>query len=115
MNLLEETIEDIHLGGHKPKDIVFIGSESGFSCTWEEYKKLADCYYDSGYGAQKVASDLIIVFSDGSTMWRHEYDGSEAWHYSYPFKIPKETKKIKSLFVPSDCVGWMDLAEINAE
>jgi len=116
MNLLKETIEDIKQSGHKPDDIVFIGSErSGYSCTWDEFTKLADRDYDSGFGAQKVARDLIIVFSDGTKMWRHEYDGSENWDYSSPFKMPRETKPVTNLFVPPERVGWMGLAEINAE
>lgn len=116
MNLLQETIEDIEQSGHKPEDIVFIGSEgTGHSCTWDEFTELANRDYDSGFGAQEVASDLIIVFSDGAKMWRHEYDGSENWDYSSPFKMPEETKQIKSLFVTPEQIGWADLAEINAE
>lgn len=38
MNLLEETTLEIKLSGHKPEDIVFIGSEvSDHSCSWEEF------------------------------------------------------------------------------
>lgn len=113
-NLLKETIEDIKQSGHEPSDIVFIGSkETGHGCTWEEFEKLADKDYDSGFGAQEVASDLIIAFGDGATMWRHEYDGSECWEYSEPFVMPESQKPIKSLFVKG--VGWEDLQEINAE
>ena len=113
MNLLEETIEDIGKSGHTPKDIIFIGSErSGHQCSWEEFKLLANKEYDSGFGGQEVATDLIIVFPDGSKMWRGEYDGSEWWNYSTPFKIPKENKSIKSLITTS-C--WNSLEEIDIE
>jgi len=113
MNLLQETLEDIVRSGHKTEDIIFIGSEySGHSCTWPEYEILANHDYDNGFGAQNVACDLIIVFADGSTMWRHDYDGSENWAYSSPFKMPTEVKPIKKLFVND--VGWQDLAEINS-
>lgn len=116
MNLLQETIDDIKQSGHTPDNIVFIGSEeSGYSCTWNEYQTLANRDYDSGYGAQEVARDLIIVFSDGAKMWRSEYDGSESWAYSSPFEMPKEQIPIKSLFATPEHVGWVDLAEINAE
>ena len=119
MNLLQETIDDIKHSGHKPEDIAFIGSEDSWhSCTWDEFTKLADRDYDNGYGAQKVASDLIIVFSDGTKMWRYEYDGSENWDYSSPFKmpeVPEGTKPVTSLFVSPEYMGWMDLADINAE
>lgn len=113
MNLLKETLEDIKNSRHEIADIIFIGSqESGYSCTWPEFEKLADKEYDDGFGAQEVASDLIIVFSDGMKMWRHEYDGSESWAYYTNFKMPENVKPIRSLFVEKG-VGWEDLAEIN--
>jgi hypothetical protein len=116
MNLLKETISELKKSGHSPTDIVFIGSEeSGHTCTWEEFQVLADQEYDSGYGGQEVAMDLIIVFSDGSKMWRDEYDGSESWAWKRPFKAPETTKPIRSLFVPPHRAGWMDLEDIDEE
>ena len=116
MNLLKETKEDIAASGHKPTDIVFIGSaESGHCCTWEEFEVLADNDYNCGCGAQEVATDLVIVFKDGTNMWREEYDGSEGWSYSAPIKIPEKTYTIKSLFVTPEQVGWETLGEINKE
>ena len=109
-NLLEETLEAIKNSGHKSKDIIFIGSEdSGHKCTWNEYKKISNVNYDDGFGASEVATDLIIVFSDGSKMWRGEYDGSEWWEYSTPFVMPKEFKKISTLIKPM----WNTLKEMN--
>lgn len=109
-NLLQETIQAIKNSGHKVQDIVFIGSiDSGYSCTWNEFLLLADIEYDSGYGGQEVASDLTIVFSDGSTMWRREYDGSEWWEYSKPVESPKERKKITKLTGGM----WATLADLN--
>jgi hypothetical protein len=112
MNLLQETVEFINGIEQKTEDIIFIGSEnSGHSCTWNEFKILADQEYDNGFGAQEVATDLIIVFSDGTRMWRNEYDGSEWWAHFPPFKVPTEAKPIKKLFVED--TGWEDLASIN--
>jgi len=112
MNLLQETIKDIELSGHKVEDIAFIGSKkTGHRCSWEEFEVLSDQDYYDGFGAQQVASDLIIVFGDGSSMWRHEYDGSEYWKYATPFVMPKHEKPIKSLFARS--VGWSSLQDIN--
>lgn len=111
MNLLKETLEDIKSSGHIIDDIVFIGSEaSGFCCEWNEYESIANIEYDNGFGAQEIAADLIVVFSDGSKMWRHEYDGSECWSYSMPFKIPETKKKITTV-----CSGgvWSDLEDMN--
>ena len=114
MNLLKETREDIAASGHNLDDIIFIGGEhSGYSCTWEEFEKLADFEYDDGFGAQEVATDLIIAFKDGSKMWREEYDGSEHWSYSRPFRMPTSTHPIQSLHVRQHKIGWCSLAEIN--
>ena len=111
-NLLQETIRAIENSGHTVQDIVFIGSvDSGYSCTWAEFVLLADIEYDSGYGAQEVAYDLVIVFRDGSTMWRNEYDGSEWWEYSIPLKIPKEQKQISKLTGDT----WASLATLHKD
>lgn len=110
MNLLEETKADIKASGHKVADIVFIGSvDTGHECTWEQFRVMADREYDAGFGAQEVAKDLLIAFSDGSTMWRHEYDGSECWQYSAPFAKPSVSLPITNL------IGgmWEDLASLN--
>ena len=116
MNLLQETIEDIGKAGKTPEQIVFIGSEkSGHQCTWEEFQVLANVEYHSGFGAQIVARDLIIVFDDGTKMWRHEYDGSECWEYSHPFKAPLKTKPINRLIVKDDQVGWESLADVQED
>jgi len=99
-NLLVETKKAIKGSGHSIKDIIFIGSQkTGYECTWEQFKTLADKNYDCGFGGDVVSSDLIVVFSDGQKMWRGEYDGSEWWEYSTPFIKPKIRKRITDLFV----------------
>lgn len=109
-NLLKETEESIASSGHTPADIVFIGSEeSGHCCTWEQFRALANRNYDSGYGSPEVATDLIIVFSDGQKLWRGEYDGSEWWEFSTPFKMPEKSLPISNLFGGL----WNDLADCN--
>ena len=115
MNLLKETLEDITNSGHTSEDIVFIGSRStGHRCTWAEFQVLANRDYDAGFGAQEVASDLEIVFSDGSTMTRSEYDGSESWCYSRPFVAPADTHRIVWLFAdpPRTSCGWETLKSL---
>lgn len=112
INLLHETETAIAKSGHSPHDIVFIGSEdSGHQCSWEEFKLLADDEYDAGYGAQQVATDLVIVFSDGGWLARAEYDGSEWWEHVAPFQLPKSYAPIKRLVVTGR--GWRTLAELN--
>lgn len=84
-NLLEETIDAITRSGHTISQIVFIGSSNGkYRCTWDEFQKLADREYDSGYGSNEVASDLIVLFGDGKKMWRGDYGGSEWWEFDSP-------------------------------
>ena len=120
-NFLEETKEAIKQSGHTVDDVTFIGSEeTGHQCTWEEFEILADVDYNAGFGAQCVADDLIIVFKDGKKMYRSEYDGSEWWEFSTPFKKPNVKLKIDRLignYWPSlsklhdeDCKGhnWFD-------
>ncbi len=114
MNLLKETIESIEDFELNISDIVFIGSEgTGHCCSWEQFQYLANQEYDDGYGAPEVATDLIIVFADGTKMWRHEYDGSESWDKTSPFKMPTELKPIAKLF--ANGVGWETLEEIHSK
>lgn len=81
-NLLLETLECVARSGHSPSDVTFIGSrDAEYRCTWTEFETLADAEYDEGFGAAHVATDLYIRFSDGTAMWRGEYDGSEWWEY----------------------------------
>ena len=108
ISLIVETLTAIKASGHTPADLIFIGSEeSGHSCTWREYQQLADFEYNSGYGANEIPTDLILVFSDGSTMWRGEYDGAEWWEFSPPFIMPEDLKPIKTL------KGTWELANYN--
>ena len=110
-NLLEETKEAIENFGQEIDNIIFIGSqESGHECSWEQFEVLANQEYDSSYGGQEVAEDLIIVFEDGTIMSWGEYDGSEWWECLKPFTIPEEFHQIRSLF-PEDC--WRTLSDIN--
>jgi hypothetical protein len=114
MNFLKETIEAIEKSEHTIDQIIFIGSrESGHSCTWDEFVKLADFKYDDGFGGQEIARDLIIVFSDSTYMWRGEYDGSEWWDFLPSFVMPKTHKEIKRLKCP-ECL-WMTLEEIQED
>lgn len=110
-HLLQETIRAIANSGHTPYDIAYIGNSDGLYCTWESFQEIADVEYDNGYGSARVAVDLLIVFSDGSKMWRDEYDGQEWWNFDRPFEIPVLRQPITKV------VGdlWPTLAELNCE
>ncbi len=87
-NLLKQTIDDMEFEGKDPSDIVFIGTRSqSHSCTWDEYRNLANFEYNPDYGAVAVMNELVIVFNDGAIMERQEYDGSEWWRYIPPFVL----------------------------
>ena len=119
-NFLQETLEVIERSGHTLVDIIFIGSEdSGYGTTcWKEFTNIANIKYDSGFGAQEIASDLIIAFKDGFKMWRSEYDGSENWCFAPPFTMPEEIKPLKFVCVNqvshTSC-GWVSLLELHEE
>jgi hypothetical protein len=112
-NFLVETKEAINHSGHKPTDIVFIGSvDSGYNCNWDQFVKLAGFEYDSGFGGQQIASDLIIAFSDGASMKRGEYDGSEWWEYAMPFVMPEKQIPIETFMDPGGA-SWTMLEEMH--
>ena len=119
MNLLNETLSDLQDNNKTEKDVLWVGCKD-FKTTWENFKEVADVDYDSGYGAPKVAEDLIIM---GNTFWleRHEYDGSEWWEYKdKDISEPTKIQYIKAVTVNQaedlgfdvSC-GWESLAKIN--
>ena len=91
-NLKSETIKILNSFNKNPEDIKWIGCKY-FKIPINQFWKMADRYYDSGYGTQEVAEDLLIV---GEDWWleRNEYDGSEWWEYK---NYPKEPTKIQSV------------------
>jgi len=119
INLLEETKAAIEKHGHRPEDIIFIGiPDSGESCSWAEFLALADKEYYEEVGEIKVHKDLIILFKDGSRLYRHDYDTIEEWRYMPAFHMPAEIRPLKSLWMcPEDRlqVGSWDLIKYGRE
>lgn len=105
-NLLHETENVLARHGKTLGDIAWIGCED-FTIPVEEFVALADREYDSGYGGQEVAEDLIIC---GADWWleRHEYDGAEWWEYKTIPVRPQEEKSVHTLFAD---LGWKKLSE----
>lgn len=108
-NLLQETLEVLRENGKTAADVKWCGSEKTWF-TWDEFASVANVEYDSGYGSQKVAKDLVIV---GSNWWleRHEYDGSEWWEFK---TTPSQRGKIRS--TPRTLANgdmWATLEEMN--
>jgi hypothetical protein len=106
MNLLQETIEILTANGKTEKDVLWIGSLE-LKTTWENFKQVANIDYDSGYGHQVIAEDLLIVGADW-WMERHEYDGSEWWEFKQHPKEPEKNIDIKRITGSYSC-----LSELN--
>lgn len=106
-NLLEETIEILGENNKTVKDILWCGTKDIYF-EWEDFKSVANEDYNSGYGAQEVAGDLLIV---GENWWleRHDYDGSEWWEFKESIQKPKVKR------TPDKLTGgmWDSLATIN--
>ncbi len=95
-NLKEETLEIMKNHGKTIEDVTWIGCED-FAIPIQEFWELADTTYDSGFGAAKVAQDLIVV---GEDWWleRHEYDGcSEWWEYKVVLSKPEVTREVSTV------------------
>ena len=113
MNLLKETELFLHNNELLVDDITFIGSSDGrFSCSWKEFEILANKEYDSGFGGQNVATDLVILMNSGKIIKRKEYDGSEWWELICQPPRYNCPKGITNLF----CLDpWENLATIHGD
>ena len=82
-NFLAETINEIVQANQYTYTVRYVRSRDGaYALPWEEFAKLADFNYDSGFGAAKIPSDLVVEFIDGTYLYREEYDGAENWAYA---------------------------------
>ena len=80
MNLGVETELTLGALGYSKDDVLAVGCKD-FRVPTELFWRIAHLStYDEEYGAQAVASDLIIWLRDGAAMIRCEYDGAEWWH-----------------------------------
>lgn len=113
INLLEETLEVLHEHGKDPNDVKWVGTTDEYSISWDEFVKIANVEYDSGYGAAEIATDLTIV-GVGFYMTRDEYDGAEWWEFHSEPKQPTNPKPFSRVY--DKCKNlWPDLKELNSE
>lgn len=92
-NLWEETIEFLKEKDKTFEDVLFIQGDD-FKVTKENFESVAKkTDYDSGFGAQHVATDLVLV---GDDWWieRAECDGSEWWEFK---SIPVRKQYMKNI------------------
>lgn len=109
-NLWEETIEFLKKNDKTFEDVLYIQGED-FKVTKGNFEIVAKkTNYDAGFGAQRVATDLVLV---GDDWWieRAEYDGSEWWEYK---SIPARKQYIKNITNLHKGM-WDTLKEMNEE
>ena len=115
MNIIKEIKNCLQENNKKENEILWIGSRDGkLAMKWPKFKdKFGDISYDDGFGAAKIAQDLVVVFSDRSWLERNEYDGAEEFEY-------KQAPNLVAMhdYDVIDChsagkIGWEDLADLN--
>lgn len=108
--IIEETKEELKEHNLTVNDVKWVGSADGkLALTWKEFEeKFKDLKYDSGYGGQEIAMDLVVV---GCDWWleRHEYDGSERWEFK---KLPIKNNDAMA-FENITGGDWETLEEMN--
>jgi|SRR5690606_35124442 len=109
VNLLEETLATLIENGKEESDVEWVGSVNYGYATWDEFKDVANIYYDAGYGSPKVAQDLLVV---GTDWWleRHEYDGAEWWEFKQLPQKPERKIELKNVAGGM----WNNLEELNS-
>lgn len=113
-NLRRETISFLKKHGKKWSDVVGVCGND-FQITKEQFLKLADKIYDSGYGVNEVAIDLKVV---GKDFWleRYEYDGAEWWEYKeIPNLSALPIKKVDRIICDEDHCFAYSIAELNKD
>lgn len=114
INFLKETINQLEFHNKTFDDVIWIGNDE-YEISKEDFMKLADIYYDNGYGGAEIAEDLYIV---GTDWWleRDEYDGSEWWEYKTLPTRSENPKKIEALSRTQAKDYWClsSLADINS-
>lgn len=106
INFLAETIHDIISANQTTETVLCVRSRDGeYAISWEEFAKIADVNYESGYGSAQIPSDLIVEFTDDTYLYRHEYDGSEWWEYASRLPLvqpnPKTITKLVGRYWPT--------------
>ena len=107
--LLYETKAYLQEHGLTGADVKWVGSIDGnYAMSWDEFEnRFGNLEYDSGFGSQEIAKDLVVV-GEGWWLERHEYDGSERWEYK---KLPSKSDTSTPFDRLIGC--WDNLSKIN--
>lgn len=118
VNAVKEILNVLKDHAKSEKNISWVGSSDGkLAMSWDDFKEnFANIEYDDGFGAQKIAEDLVVVLDDQSWLERYEYDGSEGWSFK---QLPQQLVSARSYDI-IDChsvneVGWETLADLNGK
>lgn len=109
-NLWKETIGILEEHGLSFDDVLYIQGND-FQITKGNFVSVATYTdYSSGYGAQRVPKDLVLV---GEDWWieRYEYDGAEWWDFK---SIPARKQYMKNITNLHKGM-WDTLKEMNEE
>ncbi len=107
----EETLKILKDNNKTSLDILWCGSVEFGWFTWEDFIEIAPQDYNSGFGGQEIAKDLLIV-GDNWYLERYEYDGSEWWEFK---KIPQKPEKYNKPKTINNGDSWATLEEMNRE
>ena len=109
-NLYDETVTILESHDKTIADIEYIGSSETKINTNKALELMKKTNYDSGYGGQEIAENLMIK-GNGFIMTRGEYDGSEWWDYMQTApSLPQVERDVKSFKANR---GWDSLEGIN--
>ena len=110
-NICKEIEDGLNEVFEDKSEIAWIGSRNGAYAMGadEFFDRFKGLEYDSGFGGQEVADDLVVVLNDGSWLERREYDGSEWFEY---FNQPKLTLRPKRFFKITGG-AWESLEKMN--
>ncbi|WP_283584658.1 hypothetical protein [Limosilactobacillus urinaemulieris] len=116
-NVVEEIKGCVDHINKKESDIDWIGSKDGnYAMKWKKFKgKFRNIFYDNGFGAQKIAQDLVVAFNDNSWLEREEYDGAESWTYK---EAPVFNGYHDYTIIDVESagfIGWENLSELNED
>lgn len=111
-SFLAETIKKIEGSGHVTEEVEWVGSSDGnYAISWEEFTKISNFDYDSGFGGEEIPVDLVVV---GNDWWleRYEYDGSEWWEYKTKPRMCHNARPITRIVHP-DGYSWVSVEEVQ--
>lgn len=90
-NFLQETLQFLYDNNKTAADVIWIGNSETKIIHWDDFVKIADFEYYSGFGGNEINLDVIV---SGKDWWleRHEYDGSQWWEFKQQPKEPKDNQ-----------------------